>query len=137
VKSPEKENEFIIFDDWTEIDDWHFIKDNTYTSFVIHDNITRIGKSAFAQCRELKKLDIGKNVINIEKYAFRKDNRPGESAPITEVINRSVKPQLIDEHHFYNNDLSKAVLRVPEQSIEAYKTAPKKKKAQPLVLHIW
>jgi hypothetical protein len=117
------ETEFVIFDDWTEIPDWHFIRDNTYTSFVIHDNITRIGKCAFAQCRELKKLNIGKNVINIEKYAFRKDNRPGESAPITEVINRSVKPQLINEYHFYNTDLSKAVLRVPEQSIEAYKTA--------------
>ena len=164
----EKENEFVIFDDWTEIPDWHFIRDNTYTSFVIHDNITTIGKCAFAQCRELKKLDIGKNVINIEKYAFRKDNRPWGTAYITEVINRSEKPQLIDEYHFFNNDLSKAILRVPEQSIEAYKTAegwkdfgviealdetqyppykirtdiklktaPKKKKAPPLVLHIW
>jgi hypothetical protein len=119
----EKENEFVIFDDWTYIPDWHFLRDNTYTSFVIHDNITGIGKCAFAQCREMKKLDIGKNVINIEKYAFRKDNRPGESAPLTEVINRSVKPQLINEYHFYNTDLSKALLRVPEQSIEAYKTA--------------
>ena len=164
----EKENEFVIFDDWTEIPDWHFIRDNTYTSFVIHDNITRIGKCAFAQCSAMKKLDIGKNVLNIEKYAFRKDNRPWGTAYITEVINRSEKPQLIDEYHFFNNDLSKAVLRVPEQSIEAYKaaegwkdfgsivaldekkyppykirtdiklkTANKKKKAPPLVLHIW
>jgi len=119
----EKENEFIIFDDWTEIADWHFIRDSTYTGFVIHDNITRIGKCAFAQCSALKKLDIGKNVINIEKYAFRKDNRPWETAYITEVINRSVKPQIIDQYHFYNNDLSKAVLRVPEQSMEAYQAA--------------
>jgi len=167
-KEETAENEFIIFDDWTEIEDWRFIRDSTYTSFVIHDNITRIGKCAFAQCRELKKLDIGKNVLNIEKYAFRKDNRPWETAYITEVINRSVKPQIIDQYHFYNNDLSKAVLRVPEQSIEAYKaaegwkdfgtiialdeekyppykiradiklkTAPRKKKAPPLVLQIW
>ena len=28
---------------------------------------------------------------NIEKYAFCEDNRPGESAQITKVINRSVK----------------------------------------------
>gem|GEM_PF-2315715 len=165
----EKEN--IIFDFWTEVPDWHYLRDSHTTSFVIHDNVIEIGKFAFAHCRKLKKVDIGSNVVTIGKYAFRKDNRPGEMANISEVINRNEKPQIIGKNHFLNNDLSKTVLRVPEQSIDAYKQAegwkdfgtiialdevqypkyvtpphmerfakikkPKKKKLEPLTVHIW
>jgi hypothetical protein len=113
----------VISSAWTRIDDWQFMRDSTITSIQIHDKITGIGKCAFARCGNLEKADIGKNVIFIGKYAFRKDNRPGEMCSITEVINRAVKPQIINRYHFHNNDLSKAALRVPAESIEAYRQA--------------
>ena len=121
--SKTEEKEFVVFDAWTEVAGWQFARDSTYTSFVMGDSIISIGKCAFAHCKNLKKLDIGKNVKYIEKFAFRKDNRPGEMADITEVINRSITPQMINRYHFHNNDLSKAVLHVPEQSITAYQKA--------------
>ena len=118
-----EEKEFVVFDAWAEVADWQFAQDTIYTGFILPENIASIGKCAFAHCKNLKKLDIGKNVKYIEKFAFRKDNRPGEMADITEVINRSITPQMINRYHFHNNDLSKAVLHVPEQSITAYQKA--------------
>ena len=123
IPSEITEKEFIIFDVWTEVADWQFARDRTHTSFLLGDNITAIGKCAFAHCEKLNRIDIGKNVKIIGKFAFRKDNRPGEMADISVVINRSVKPQIINKYHFYNNDLSKAVLRVPEQSLQEYRQA--------------
>ena len=118
-----EEKEFVVFDAWAEVADWQFAQDTIYSGFILPENIASIGKCAFAHCKKLKKIDIGKNVLTIGKYAFRKDNRPGAMSNITEVINRCVKPQIIDKYHFYNNDLSKAVLNVPEQSIGAYQQA--------------
>ena len=117
------EKEFIVFDAWTEVADWQFARDTAYTSFIMPENIVSIGKCAFAHCRNLRKIDIGKNVKYIGKFAFRKDNRPGEMASLAEVINRSLTPQEINKFHFHNTDLSKVTLRVPEQSIAGYKKA--------------
>jgi len=116
-------NVCIIPNDWSEVPNWKFTNDKTFTSVVIPDNIISIGKCAFAHCWKLKKIDIGKNVENICKYAFRKDNRPNEMLPITEVINRSITPQIINKYHFHNNDLKKAVLYVPQESVEVYRNA--------------
>ena len=118
-----EEKEFCIPNDWREVPDWKFTNDKTFTSIIIPDSIISIGKCAFAHCWNLKMIDIGKNVENICKYAFRKDNRPNEMLPITEVINRSVTPQIINKYHFHNNDLKEAVLYVPQESVEAYRNA--------------
>ncbi|MDR0502060.1 MAG: leucine-rich repeat protein [Treponema sp.] len=118
-----EEKELRISDEWKEIPPWKFARERTFTSFIIPRGVKSIGKCAFAHCRNLRKIDIGANVVYIGKYAFRKDNRPGEMAHITEVINRSKIPQIIDGCHFHNNDLKKAALFVPRESVEAYRKA--------------
>jgi len=118
-----EEKELRISDEWKEIPPWKFARERTYTSFIIPSGVESVGKCAFAHCRNLRKIDIGPNVSFIGKYAFRKDNRPGEMAMITEVINRSKIPQNIDIYHFHNNDLGKAALFVPPESVEDYKKA--------------
>jgi len=106
--------------DWAEIPEWKFAHNDNISECVIPDNIRCIGKCAFAHCGKLQKIDIGENVEYIGKYAFRKDNRLGNNAQITEVINRSETPQCINKYHFLNNNLENAVLYVPEESIVAY-----------------
>ena len=113
------EQKIEIPQDWAEIPEWEFAHNSVLSVCVIPDNIRCIGKCAFAHCGNLRKIDIGKNVDYIGKYAFRKDNRRN-SAPLTEVINRSETPQNINKYHFLNNDLENATLYVPEQSIAAY-----------------
>ena len=118
-----KENEFRIDDEWAEVPDWKFAQDKIITSLIIPDSIISIGKCAFAHCWNLQKIDIGRNVEFIGKYAFRKDNRPEEMAAIKEVINRNVTPQIINKYHFHNSNLKKTALRVPAQSVDLYKIA--------------
>ena len=117
------EKTFPICEEWVEIQEWKFARDKDCTTLVIPAGVVRIGKCAFAHCKNLRKIDIGRNVSEIGKYAFRKDNRPGDMADITEVINHSVEPQTINARHFHNNNLAKATLRVPAESVGAYTEA--------------
>jgi len=122
VEAADGVQEMKIIDQGTEISEWQYHKDKNTTKFIITGNITSIGRFTFMHCENLSKIDIGENVTYIGKCAFRKDNR-GNMAEIKDVINRNPRPQALNQLQFFNTDLSKTLLRVPKQSLEAYRNA--------------
>lgn len=85
-------------------------------SVVIPNSVTRIGFYAFNNCESLSKLVIGKNVSYIGQQAF-------ENCNITTVYATPPTPPTILSNTFRNIS-SSAIVYVPEQSLEAYLSAP-------------
>ena len=86
-------------------------------AYTIPDGVYTIGKAAFADCLGLNSVTIPSTVAYIEKYAF--DN----CEAIDTITNYAATPQVIDANVFGYKNLSACTLCVPEESVNAYKTA--------------
>ena len=90
--------------------------------FIAGDNLTYIGKMAFMNCHQLKKVYLGKNTDYIDKWAF------GACSSLQTLTCMAVDPPTIHAEAFVNDwgesiYFDKCVLQVPEQSIELYRNA--------------
>ncbi len=86
------------------------------TSVVIPDNITKIYGSAFEGCSALERVDIGAGIKEISDYAFR------YCYILNDISVKAVTPPAITSLSF--GDIgTKPTFRVPNASVEAYKTA--------------
>lgn len=83
-------------------------------SITIGNGCTEILGGAFAYCTGLKKLDIGTGLKSASSYLLNNCN-------LHEIILRATTPPSI---HLYTwTDLSKCPIYVPDESVEAYKSA--------------
>lgn len=81
---------------------------------IIGDGVTKIGTSAFAICKSLTSITIGKKVKKIENHTF-------ENAPILECYSYSdIPPTIVDQP--FNAIRPEAVLYVPTGSGKEYKS---------------
>ena len=86
------------------------------TSVVIHDNITSISDSAFERCSALERVEIGAGIKEISDYAFR------YCYILNDISVKAVTPPTITSLSF--GDIgTKPTFRVPNESVDAYKTA--------------
>ena len=86
------------------------------TSVVIPDNITAIYGSAFERCSALERVEIGAGIKEIYDYAFR------YCYILNDISVKAVTPPTITSLSF--GDIgTKPTFRVPNASVEAYKTA--------------
>ena len=86
------------------------------TSVVIPDNITFIYGSAFERCSALERVEIGAGMKEISDYAFR------YCYILNDISVKAVTPPTIYASSF--GDIgTKPTFRVPDASVEAYKTA--------------
>ena len=84
-----------------------------YTS----DVLEQIGEGAFANCGNLTKVLLGKNIDFIGASAFR------ECRALASIICLAKEPPVISETAFEGIDYMHSVLEVPEGSLEAYRKA--------------
>ena len=85
-------------------------------SVVIPDNITFIYGSAFEGCSALERVEIGAGIKEISDYAFR------YCYILNDISVKAVTPPIITSLSF--GDIgTKPTFRVPNASVEAYKTA--------------
>ena len=86
------------------------------TSVVIPDNITYISGSTFEGCSALERVEIGAGIKEIYDYAFR------YCYILNDISVKAVTPPTIYASSF--GDIgTKPTFRVPDASVEAYKTA--------------
>ena len=92
------------------------------TSVIIPSSVTTIKHFAFAWCYDLTSVTIPSSVTSFENFVFC------DCHGLTEVVNESVMPQTISEFAFANLNpyglcSSACTLRVPKESIDAYRVA--------------
>lgn len=94
------------------------------TELTIPNSVTTIGDGAFEWCIGLTRVIIGNSVSSIGNYAF------DECENLTELMCRAVVPPAISSYGFYSSTYNNAMLRVPKESIQAYRVANDWKKFQ-------
>ena len=87
------------------------------TSVIIPNGVTIIRGYAFHHCTSLKSVTIPNSVTKIQRNAFH------DCSALTTVICKAVQVPECQQHIFYNMPLSEAILYVPEESIDEYKSA--------------
>lgn len=94
------------------------------TKYTIPNNVTTIGKYAFAYCRKLESVTIPSSVISIEEYAFIICKN------LTYIYCQSIIPPSLGTRPFHNtNTLNPPILEnlkaiyVPRASVDLYKSA--------------
>lgn len=87
------------------------------TSMIIPNSVTIIRGYAFHHCTSLKSVTIPNSVTKIQRDAFR------DCPALTTVICEAVQVPECQQNIFYNMPLSEAILYVPEESIDEYKSA--------------
>ena len=87
------------------------------TSITIPNSVTSIGNSAFKECSSLTSITIGNSVTSIGSGAFS-----GCSA-LKEIVSLPTTPPSCNTNTFNNVPKIDCVVKVPEESIAAYKTA--------------
>ena len=115
---------------FAEVHNYCFYKTSTIRSVEIPDQVTKIGRGAFAGCVNLKSVKIGPHVTSIGTYAFDvtsnfwywfEDWCDVSKNIIDEVTCEAVVPPVLDsEYCFTRGTYRHAVLYVPAESIEAY-----------------
>ena len=107
----------VIGDGVTTIGSGAFSYNSGLTSVTIANSVTSIGEEAFYVCSGLKSITIPSSVSKIGMSAFNccTGLEKIEALPVT--------PPACDTDAFYNVDINKCVLSVPEASIEKYKAA--------------
>ena len=116
---------------FTEVHNYCFYKTSTICSVEIPDQVTRIGRGAFAGCVNLKSVKIGSHVTSIGTYAFdvtsnfwywSEDWHNDSKNIIDEVTCEAVVPPVLDSQYCFSSGTYRhAVLYVPAESIEAYR----------------
>lgn len=87
-------------------------------SVTLPSSLKKIKTCAFQHCR-LNTIDIPASVEKIEIYAF-------QGCPLTEVVNRNPTPQRIvhKDPWVFMGFKDNCILKVPVESVEAYRAAP-------------
>jgi len=107
----------IIPDGITKIDNYAFSGCSGLTSITIPESVTSIELSAFSGCTGLTSLTIPSKVTHLDDYAFSGcSNLKTVACLAQKVPNTSIKP-------FNGVPIESATLYVPEESLEAYKSA--------------
>ncbi len=116
----------------TEIHDFTFYNTGSIRNVVIPDHVTKIGKGAFAVCTYLKSVKIGSHVTFIGGHAFDICNvRYWGTTWYDEDINiideitciATVPPVVENKYTFTMGIYKNTVLRVPAESLDAYRAA--------------
>lgn len=105
----------VIPSDVTEIKPYVFYAASGFTSVVIPDSVTTIGLDAFSNCTGLKTVEIGTGITTIGARAFYYCSR------LTSITLKAETPPTIGSVVF--NDTNNCPIYVPEESVQAYKTA--------------
>lgn len=105
-----------ISDSATHIGGRAFYNCKRLQKFMIPQNVTTIEMWTFGYCKSLKVVEIHENVSRIDHDAFTRCDS------LQVVINYAKDPQEYD-NIFFEVDLSKVTLKVPEESVDAYKNA--------------
>ena len=113
--SPLIKNDVIIPSDVTSIGEVAFYNCKSLTSVTFPEGLTSIGASAFYGCKGLTSVDASQcmNIDSIDNYAF-------EYCPIKEFLLGTSNPPSFS---IIFSSLSDAVLKVPAESVEAYKNS--------------
>ena len=107
---------------------------------VIPGNIEAIGQEAFAQCVDLEKITIGKNVTLIQDYAFFQNNNL-KAVYVLNPVPVDISDNVFHTEFVWNEDgsfntskdFTTATLYVPSGSKEAYQQADGWKNFQNIV----
>lgn len=83
--------------DVIQIGDYAFYQLNDLTALSIPDNVRSLGKYAMGYCSNLRRVDIGTEVTEINSLAFFRDN-----ALDTLIIKAVIPPTLTESKHFFN-----------------------------------
>ena len=100
----------------TSIGDSTFYRCTRLKSVILPDSLTSIGRSVFAECSSLTSVDAFqcKNLESIDHWAF-------ELCPIHEFLLGTLNPPSFINS--FSGCSSLSVLKVPEESVEAYKNS--------------
>ena len=108
----------------TSIGEAAFAENPDLTNITIPNNVISIGSSAFAACTGLTSVTIGSSVASIGDHAFFACQN------VQSITNCATTPQVVTEDvlggegtYMPGMDKSTCVLYVPQESINAYKTA--------------
>lgn len=107
--------DLVIPNDVTEIKPYVFYSASGFTSVVIPDSVTTIGSDAFKSCSGLKTVEIGTGITSIDTRAFY------YCSGLTSITVKAETPPTIGSVVF--DDTNNAQIFVPEDSVQAYKTA--------------
>ena len=101
----------------TSIGESAFINCNTLTSIDLsHTGVTSIGDNAFNYCRSLTTISLPANLLSIGGYAFER------YTSLEQVYCYAPDPPTLGQYVFDNNIYRIAVLYVPNESVETYRS---------------
>jgi len=86
------------------------------TTVELPNSVETVGREAFEDCDAMETLIIGSGLIETDMYAFSIKN-------LKNVVCMAVTPPDLGMNSFYATNVGAAVLYVPDESVNAYKTA--------------
>jgi hypothetical protein len=87
------------------------------TTVELPNSVEKVGSNAFVNCDAVETLIVGSGLKETDMYAFSMTN-------LKNVVCMAVTPPDLGMNSFYATNVSAATLYVPDESLEAYKTAP-------------